>query len=147
MSKHQTGLRVDRVLYRQFQQLCITEKLRPGEAVETLITVALEAKTITGFRVDQAKQESTIHLFDDALFRSRLDRFKKSLDLEEQYLKENGELEDNPESEYWIKELTELGRRLVGKELVQEFETCLAKADRLYEDAETKRLGLQTGQH
>jgi hypothetical protein len=147
MSKHQKGLRVDRVLYRQFQQLCITEKLRPGEAVETLITVALEAKTITGFRVDQAKQESTIHLFDDALFRSRLDRFKKSLDLEEQYLKENGELEDNPESEYWIKELTELGRRLVGKELVQEFETCLAKADRLYEDAETKRLGLQTGQH
>jgi hypothetical protein len=147
MSKHQKGLRVDRVLYRQFQQLCIMEKLRPGEAVETLIRVALEAKTITGVRIDQAKQESTIHLFDDALFRSRLDRFKKSLDLEEQYLKENGELEDNPESEYWIKELTELGRRLVGKELVQEFETCLAKADRLYEDAETKRLGLQTGQH
>jgi hypothetical protein len=147
MSKHQMGLRVDRVLYRQFQQLCIMENLRPGEAVETLIRVALEAKTITGVRIDQAKQESTIHLFDDALFRSRLDRFKKSLELEEQYLKENGELEDNPESGYWIKELTELGRRSVSKELVQEFETCLAKADKLYEDAETKRLGLQIGQH
>src|SRR5260370_25068308 len=147
MSKHQMALRVDRVLYRQFQQLCIMEKLRPGEAVETLIRVALEAKTITGVKIDQAKQESTIHLFDDALFRSRLDRFKKSLELEEQYLKENGELEDNPESGYWIKELTELGRRSVSKELVQEFETCLAKADKLYEDAETKRLGLQTGQH
>ncbi len=141
------GLRVDRALYQQFQHLCTLEKLRPGEAVESLIRVALEAKTITGVRIDLAKQESTIHLFDDTLFRSRLNRLKQSLELEEQYLKEKGELEEEPESEYWTKELTELGRRSIGRELVQEFETCLAKADRLYEDAERKRLGLQIGQH
>jgi hypothetical protein len=29
MSKQQTGLRIDRVLFKQFQQLCALEKLRP----------------------------------------------------------------------------------------------------------------------
>ena len=146
MSKKKMGLRVDRVLYQQFEQLCVMEKLRPGEAVEALMRAALESKTVAGIRLDQMKQENTVHLFDDALFRSQLDRLKKSLELEEQYLKENGELEEEPESEYWIKGLTELGRRSVSKELVQEFETYLAKADKLYQDSERKRLGLQTGQ-
>ena len=123
------------------------EKLRPGEAVEALMRVALEAKTIAGVKIDQMKQENTVHQFDDALFRSRLDRLKKSLELEEQYLRENGELEDEPESETWIKGLTELGRRSVSKELVQEFETLLSKADKLYQDSERKRLDLQTDQH
>jgi hypothetical protein len=31
MSKRQTGLRIDRVLFKQFQQLCALEKLRPGK--------------------------------------------------------------------------------------------------------------------
>ena len=123
------------------------EKLRPGEAVEALMRVALESKTVAGIKLDQAKQENTVHQFDDALFKSRLDRLKKSLELEEQYLKENGELEDEPESEYWIKGLTELGRRSVSKQLVQEFEALLSKADKLYQDSERKRLGLQTDQH
>jgi len=31
MSKQQTGLRIDRVLFKQFQQLCALENLRPGK--------------------------------------------------------------------------------------------------------------------
>jgi len=31
MSKQQTGLRIDRVLFKQFQLLCALEKLRPGK--------------------------------------------------------------------------------------------------------------------
>ena len=31
LSKQQTGLRIDRVLFKQFQQLCAPEKLGPGE--------------------------------------------------------------------------------------------------------------------
>ena len=123
------------------------EKLRPGEAMEALIRVALEAKTIAGVKIDQVKQENTVHQFDDALFRSRLDRLKKSLELEEEYLKKEGELEEEPESEYWIKGLTELGRRSVSKNLVQEFETLLTKADKQYQESERKRLDLETGQH
>ncbi len=37
MAKQQTGLRVNRILFKQFQELCHREKLRPGEAVESLI--------------------------------------------------------------------------------------------------------------
>jgi len=43
MSKQQTGLRVDRVLFKQFQQLCALEKLRPGEAVESLVRLAVDS--------------------------------------------------------------------------------------------------------
>ena len=143
MSKKKMGLRVDRVLYQQFEQLCVMEKLRPGEAVEALMRTALDCKTVASIKIDQMKQDNTVHLLDDALFRSRVDRLKKSIEMEEQYLEKEGELEEEPESEHWIKGLTELGRRSVSKELVQEFETLLSKADKLYQDSERKRLGLQ----
>lgn len=138
------GLRVDRVLYKQFEQLCVMEKLRPGEAVEALMRVALESKTVAGVKPDQAKQENTVHLFDDALFRSRLSRLKKSLELEENFFKETGELPEEPDSENLVDELTQLGRRSISKELVQEFETCLTNADKLYEQAEKARIESET---
>ena len=140
LPKQQTGLRIDRVLFMQFQQLCALEKLRPGEAVEALIRIAIDAKSIIGVQVERAKAENTVQMFDDALFRSRLSRLKKSLELEEQYLKETGELPEESESEYFVNELTVLGRRSVSKELVQEFEACLTNADKLYEDAEKNRI-------
>jgi hypothetical protein len=31
MSEQQTGLRIDRILFKQFQQLCALEKLRLGK--------------------------------------------------------------------------------------------------------------------
>ncbi len=71
MSKQQTGLRIDRVLFKQFQQLCALENLRPGEAVESLIRVAIDAKTVTGIFLERAKLENTVRMFDDALFRSK----------------------------------------------------------------------------
>ena len=92
MPKQQMGLRIDRVLYKQFQQLCALEKLRPGEAVESLIRVAVDAKSIIGVHLEDSERENTVRVFDDALFRSRLARLKKSLELEERYLKETGEL-------------------------------------------------------
>src|SRR6266702_4377576 len=76
MSKQQTGLRIDRVLFKQFQQLCALEKLRPGEGIE------------------------------------------------------------EPGSEGFVKELVELGKRSVSEELVKEFETALAEADKLYDETE-----------
>ena len=51
-------------------------------------------------------------------------------------MKETGELPEEPDSEYFVDELTQLGRRSFSKELVQEFEACLSNADKLYEDAE-----------
>ncbi len=144
MPKQQTGLRIDRILFKQFQQLCLLEKLRPGEAVESLIRVAIEAKSITWVQLESAQRENTGRMFDDALFKSRLARLKKSLELEESYLKETGGLPEEPDSEYFIDELTQLGRRSVSKDLVQEFEACLSNADKLYEDAEKARIERET---
>ena len=78
MPKQQTGLRLDRILLKQFQQLCLLEKLRLGEAVESLIRAALEAKSIAGVQLEASERENTVRMFDDALFKSRLTRFKKA---------------------------------------------------------------------
>ena len=136
MPKHQTGIRIDRILFKQFQEICKTEKLRPGEAVESLIRLAVQAGSITGVSTDNATSENTVRMFDDALFRSRLARLKTSLGLEERYWKETGEeIEDErKESEYFIERLTELGRRAVSLELVKEFEAVLTDSDKQYEE-------------
>jgi len=134
LAKHQTGIRIDRILFKQFQEICKTEKLRPGEAVESLLRLAVQAGSITGVSIDNTKADNSVRKFDDALFRSKLARLKASLELEERYWKETGrELEDK-ESEYWVKELTELGRRAVSSELDKEFEAVLTDSDKLYED-------------
>ena len=135
MPKHQTGIRIDRILFKQFQEICKTEKLRPGEAVESLIRLAVQAGSITGVSVD-TKSENTTRTFDETLFRSRLARLKTSLELEERYWKETGEEigNDYKESEYFIERLCELGRRAVSLELVKEFEAVLTDSDKQYEE-------------
>jgi hypothetical protein len=52
------------------------------------------------------------------------------------YWKETGEGVDDPESEGFVKELVEIGKRSVSEELVKEFETVLAEADKLYDEIE-----------
>jgi len=69
---------------------------------------------------------------DEALFRSRLSRLKTCLEAERRYWKETGEGVDEPESEGFVNELVEIGKRSVSEELVKEFETVLAEADKLY---------------
>ncbi len=134
MSKHQLGLRIDRILYKQFQQVLAQEKLRPSEAIEGLVKLAVQAGGVSRLVVDQTKRESSGRMIDDALFKSRLARLKTSLELEERHLRETGEEMEDKESDYWVKDLTELGRRAVSPELVKEFEICLSNADRLYQE-------------
>ncbi len=136
MSKHQTGIRVDRVLFKQFQQLCALEKLRPGDAVESLMRVAVVARTVTGVSLENASQENTVRMFDDVLFRSKLSRLKTSLELEQKYRKETGgEIdEDYRDSDQFIEELTALGRRSISPELIREFEAILTDVDKQYEE-------------
>jgi hypothetical protein len=147
--KHQTGLRIDRVLFKQFQEICKTEKLRPGEAVESLIRLAVQAGSITGVSIDNAKSENTARTFDETLFRSRLARLKASLELEERYWKETGNEigNDAKESEYFIERLTELGRRALSLELVKEFETVLTDADRQYEEMQKTYFEKEINEH
>jgi hypothetical protein len=136
MSKRQTGLRLDRVLFKQFQQLCALEKLRPGEAVESLVRLAVDSGSITDIHANVAKRGGKGRALDEALFRSRLSRLKTCLETERRYWKETGEGIDEPEAEEFVKELVEIGKRSVSEELVKEFETILAEADKLYDDIE-----------
>ena len=136
MSKQQTGLRIDRVLFKQFQQLCALEKLRPGEAVESLVRLAVDRGSIVDLHANVAKRGGKGGALDDALFKSRLSRLKTCLEAERRYWKETGEGVDEPESEGFVKELVEIGKRSVSEELVKEFETVLAEADKLYDDIE-----------
>jgi hypothetical protein len=136
MSKQQTGLRIDRILFKQFQQLCALEKLRPGEAVESLFRLAVDSGSIADLHADVAKRGGKGRALDEALFKSRLSRLRTCLEAERRYWKETGEGVDEPESEEFVKELVEVGKRSVSEELVKEFETVLAEADKLYDEIE-----------
>jgi hypothetical protein len=136
MSKQQTGLRIDRVLFKQFQQLCAVEKLRPGEAVESLVRLAVDNGSIADLHTNFAKRGGKGRALDEALFRSRLSRLRTCLEAECRYWKETGEGVDESESEEFVKELVEIGKRSISEELVKEFETVLAEADKLYDEIE-----------
>ena len=136
LSKQQTGPRVDRVLFKQFQQLCALEKLRPGEAVESLVRLAIDSGSLANLHANVARGGGKGRALDEALFKSRLSRLKTCLETERRYWKETGEGMEEPESEGFVKELVELGRRSVSEELVKEFETVLAEVDKLYDEIE-----------
>ncbi len=136
MSKQQTGLRIDRVLFKQFQQLCALEKLRPGEAVESLVRLAIDSGSIVDLHANIARRGGKGRALDEALFRSRLSRLKTCLEAERRYWKETAEGMESPESEEFVKELVEIGKRSVSEELVKEFETVLAEADKQYDEIE-----------
>jgi hypothetical protein len=136
MSKQQTGLRIDRILFKQFQQLCALEKLRPGEAVESLVRLAVDSGSIADLHANIAKRGGKGRALDEAFFKSRLSRLRTCLETERRYWKETGEGTDEPESEEFVKELVEIGKRSVSEELVKEFETVLAEADKLYDEIE-----------
>ncbi len=136
MSKRQLGLRIDRILYKQFQQVLAEERLGPSQAIEALVRMAVEAGGVSKMSVDQARRESSSSVIDDLLFRSNLARLKTSLELEERHLKETGEEMEDKESETLVDKLTQLGRRSINPELVKEFETCLSDADRIYQETQ-----------
>jgi hypothetical protein len=140
MSKQQTGLRIDRVLFKQFQQLCALEKLRPGEAVESLVRLAVDSGSIADLHASVAKRGGKGRALDDTLFKSRLSRLKTCLEVERRYWKETGEGYDERESEELVKELVDIGKRPISEELVKEFETVLAEADKLYDEIEKETI-------
>jgi hypothetical protein len=111
------------------------EKLRPGEAVESLLRPAVDAGGVTRVSTS-AKLGNSVRMFDDALFRSRLVRLKTSLEIEERIWKETGREMEDKESDSFIDELRKLGRRPVSEQLVKEFEATLAIADKQYEEAQ-----------
>jgi hypothetical protein len=112
------------------------EKLWPGEAIESLVRLAVESGSIADLHANVAKRGGKGRALDDALFRSRLSRLKTCLETERRYWKETGEGPDERESEEFVKKLVKIGERSISEELAKEFETILAEADKQYDEIE-----------
>ncbi len=131
MSKQQTGLRLDRILFRQFKELCSQEKLRPGEVVENIIRAAVDSGT-TSFSMNTTGSKGPGHRVDRIVFRSKLSRMKGLLENQRAYLKAVGSMQPFGMSQGlfdYEKELEELAKNCPEEELVQEFEKQLKEMD------------------
>src|SRR5438132_4054356 len=91
---------------------------------------------MTNLHANVARGGGRGRALDEAHFRSRLSRLRTCLEAERRYWKETGEGMEEPESEGFVKELVELGKRSISEELVKEFETILVEADKLYDEIE-----------
>src|SRR5437870_11131464 len=111
LSKQQTGLRIDRVLFKQFQQLCALEKLRPGEAVESLVRLAIDSGSLANLHSNVARGGGRGRALDEALLRSRLSRLRTCLEAERRYWEATGEGVEVAQSEGFVKDLVDPGRR------------------------------------
>jgi hypothetical protein len=139
MAKQQTGLRLERVLFKQFQELCHREKLRPGEAVESLIRSAVDLGSIVAVSLSINKPNNPGQSMNRMLFRSRLSRMKSVLGQQRRYSETIGTTRPygvNSKLYALEDELAELGRKGIDEELLREFETLLAELDKLHADVE-----------
>src|SRR3970282_1824932 len=91
LAKLQTGLRVDRILFKQFQQLCGREELRPGEAVESLMRRAVRASSISRLTLDVQSGGERFLRLQEISFKSRLARLHSSLEADRKILAKTGE--------------------------------------------------------
>ena len=139
MAKQQTGLRVDRILFKQFQELCHRDKLRPGEAVESLIRTAIGMGSIVAVSLNTSKLNNPGQSVDRILFRSRLSRMKSVLEQQRKYLERIGTMHPYGMSgklSELEQELADLGRKGIDEDLLREFETLLTELDKLHADVE-----------
>lgn len=142
MAKQQTGLRIERVLFKQFQDLCSRERLRPGEAVESLMRGAVELGSVVAVSSSMSKPDNPGRSVDRMVFRSRLSRMKSVLEEERKYLEKVGTMDPYGISSNLSSlehELSELGRKGIDGELLREFGNLLTEFDRLYGDVEKNR--------
>lgn len=144
MSKQQTGFRVDRVLFKQFQELCKQEKLRPGEAVESLMRSAVGSGSVANFSLNATRSNTHSQQIDRMLFKSKMSRMKRLIDRERadmktkssmEYFEVDGELVD------YEKELIEIARASRDEQLVPELQEILGQMDAFH--AEIKKAQLE----
>jgi hypothetical protein len=70
--KVQTGLRVDKLVFDRFKELCMGEKLRVGEAVQQLMELCLAAGSVTAVLASTAWQSAAQRKAEELRLRSAL---------------------------------------------------------------------------
>ena len=132
LAKLQTGLRVDRILFKQFQELCGREELRPGEAVESLMRTAVKAGSISRLTLDVQSGEERFLRLQEISFKSRLARLHSSLEADQKILAKTGERPGWSDTEALLSELLEMASRITDEKLLGELEKLIDDADKLY---------------
>ena len=132
MAKLQTGLRVDRILFKQFQELCGREELRPGEAVESLMRAAVRAGSISRLALDVQSGEERFLRLQEISFRSRLARLHNSLEADQKIIVKTGRRTGWSDTETLLSKLLEMASRITDEKLLGELEKLIDDADKLY---------------
>ena len=133
---------MDRILFRQFKELCTREKLRPGEVVENMIRTAVDSGT-TSFSMNSTGSQNPGRRVDRLLYRTKLSRMKNTLENEYAYLKAVGNMRPyglDSELYEFEEELAELAKNCPDEELVQEFEKILKEMDQFLADVDKSEL-------
>lgn len=134
LAKLQTGLRVDRILFKKFQELCGRERLRVGEAVEALMRASLANGGVASLAVDASRSNRNTKRLDEILFRSKLARLQAALRSDRSHLEKTGEVPAVSDVKDLVEELFELAPKIGEEKLLDQFETLLGEADKLYAD-------------
>ena len=83
MAGKQLGLRIDRVLYAEFLEVCRRENLGPSEGVEALVRAAVAKQGIVSTVLLISKNDDSQRRVDGIQFRSLLNRMEKHLEMKE----------------------------------------------------------------
>ena len=132
LAKLQTGLRVDRILFKQFQELCGREELRPGEAVESLMRTAVKAGSISRLTLDVQSGEERFLRLQEISFKSRLARLHSSLEADRKIIVKTGRRTGWSDTEPLLSKLLEMASRITDENLLRELEKLIDNADKLY---------------
>lgn len=129
--KKQLGLRIDRVLYAEFLDVCKREKLGPSEAVEALVQAAVEKQGITSTVLSICKNDDGQGRVDGLRFRSMLNRMEKHLEMKEKMFgSKDSEYTGEHAADLMI-ELYELAPKIRDETLLDRFEKIVEKSDKL----------------
>ena len=132
LAKLQTGLRVDRILFKQFQELCGREELRPGEAVESLMRAAVRAGSISRLALDVQSGEERFLRLQEISFKSRLARLHSSLEADRKIIVKTGRRTGWSDTETLLSKLLEMASSITDEKLLRELEKLIDNADKLY---------------
>lgn len=127
----QLGLRIDRVLYAEFLDVCKREKLGPSEAVEALVRAAVAKQGITSTVLFISRNDDGQGRADGIRFRSMLNRIEKHLEMKEKLFESKDSKFTGEHAADLMIELYELAHKIKDKTLLDRFDKIVEKSDKL----------------
>ena len=131
MAGKQLGLRIDRVLYAEFLDVCRREKLGPSEAVEALVRAAVANQGIISTVLLISKNDDGQGRVDGLRFRSMLNRMEKHLEMKEKVFESKDSKFTGEHAADLMIELYKLAPKIKDKTLLDRLEKIVEKSDKL----------------